>query len=384
MLRGADPGATLKTMNNPLIPQQRADKNGKLVTRHVKAMPTATGSSAGLPAPAATPATKATKQKPVKPLERQLKNQQRMISRDGFNSSPELREALGIKDDAWHLAIIDASEVQLFDVFSVVSLDNAINLFEAEIRTSDETLAFLNKNGLDDLVVDRREMMDKAVALRVNSFDMLDIHQSFGIDNYDEDTFIQAARVKGSNMLPYVNTDGVGPGTFYEGILKGEISYDDLTEVTYSVVSDSALTQEIYDGLKGIKEGSVDFDAGFLKHIVVHSISNDKTFAGALEMAKVQGSEFVVGLKGLGDASRISAEFKDRGAEYCRALIEFNEKYYDDFNSPYRATAEVARLHDAQIDPSDAKHLRGQGMSVDQIISARQSGITGAVTGGWL
>jgi hypothetical protein len=320
----------------------------------------------------------------VKPLERQLKNQQRMISRKGFSSSPELREALGIKDDAWHLAIIDATEVQLFDVFSVVSLDNAINLFEAEIRTSDEVLEFLSKNELDDLVVDRREMMDKAVALRVNSFDLLDLHESFGIDNYDEDTFIQAARVKGSNMLPYVNTDGVGPGTFYEGVLKGEIDYDDLTAVTYSVVSTSALTQEIYDGLKSIKDGSVDFDAEFLKHLVVHSTSNDKTFAGALEMTKVQGTEFVGGLKGISDASRISTEYKDRGAEYCRSLIEFNEAYYDDFHDRFRSPANVQRLHEAQVDPSDAKHLRGQGMSIDQIISARQSGITGAVTGGWL
>jgi hypothetical protein len=369
-------------MNNPLIPQQRADKNGKLVTRHVKAMPTASDSAAGLPAPLAAPVAKAPKQKPVKPLERQLKNQQRMINRGGFSSSPELRKALGIKDDAWHLAIIDASEVQLFDVFSVVSLDNAINLFEAEIRTSDETLQFLNQHGLDDLVVDRREMMDKAVALRVNSFDLLDLHESFGIDNYDEDTFIQAARVKGSNMLPYVNTDGVGPGTFHEGVLKGEISYDDLTEVTYSVVSASALTQEIYDGLKSVKEGS--FDAAFLKHVVVHSVSNDKTFAGALEMAKVQGNDFVVGLKGLSDASRISNDFKDRGAEYCRSLIEFNEVYHDDFHDPFRSTLNVQRLYEAQVDPSDAKHLRGQGMSIDQIISARQSGITGAVTGGWL
>jgi hypothetical protein len=371
-------------MNNPLIPQQRADKNGKLVTRHVKAMPTATGSAAGLPAPVAAPAKKAPKQKPVKPLERQIKNQQRMINREEFSSSPELRKALGIKDDAWRLAVIDASEVQLFDVFSVVSLDNAINLFEAEIRTSDEVLQFLNQHGLDDLVVDRREMMDKAVALRVNSFDLLDLHSGFGMDNFDEDTFIQAARVKGSNMLPYVNKDGAGPGTFHEGVLKGEINYDDLTTVTYSVLSTSTLTQEIYDGLKSIKDGSVDFDAEFLKHLVVHSVSNDETFAGALEMTKVQGTEFVGGIKGLGDASRISTEFKDRGADYCRSLIEFNEVYYDDFHDQFRSTSDAQRLHEARVDPSDAKHLKRQGMSIDQIISARQSGITGAVTGGWL
>lgn len=320
----------------------------------------------------------------MKLLERQTKNQQRMINRTGFNSSPELRKALGIKDDAWKLAIIDATEEQLFDVFSVVSLDNAINLFEAEIRTADEALEFLDQHGLNDLVVDRREMMDKALALRVNSFDMLDVHEVFGIDNYDEDAFIKAARVKGSNLLPYLNSDGVGPATFHEAILKGQIDYEDLAEVGFSVVGGGGLAPEIYDGLKGIKDGSIDFDAAFLKHLAVNSDRSDKTFTGAVELTKVQGQEFVVGLKGLTDAVKISAEFKDRGPEYCRSLIEFNEAYYDEFSNPWRSTSDVQRLHDAQVDPSDAKHLKGQGMSIDQIISARQSGITGAVTGGWL
>lgn len=371
-------------MNNPLIPQQRADKNGKLVTRHVKAMPTASGNAAGLPAPVAATAPKDSKQKPVKPLERQLKSQQRMINREGFSPSPELRKALDIKDDAWHLAIIDASEVQLFDVFSVVSLDNALNLVESGIKTSDDALQFLNQHGLDDLVIDRREMMDKAIALRTNSFDMLDLHESFGIDNYDEDVFIKAARVKGTNMLPYLSADGVGPGTFYEAILKGEIAYEDLVEVSFSVVGDSGLTHEIYDGLKGIKDGSSDFDAAFLKHLAVNSFNDDKTFTGAVELSKAEGQEFVIGLKGLRDAAKISDEFKDRGAEYCRSLIEFNEAYYDEFTNPWRSTSDAQRLYEAQVDPSDAKHLKSQGMSVDQIISARQSGITGAVTGGWL
>ena len=372
-------------MGNPLMPQQRVDKNGKLTTRHVKVMQTATSSAAGIPSPLITHVPESFKVKPAKPLDRQLQKKQRMISRKEFKSSPELRKALGIADDAWDLAIVSATEVQAFDVFSVVSLDNAINLLESGITSSNEALAFLNEHGLNDLVIDRHDMMQKAISLRVDSFALLDLHSSFGIENYDEDVFLGAARAKGSTMLPCINNDGAGTGTFHEGILKGEINYSDLTELTYSTVAMyNVLTQETYDGLRAIKDGSVDFGVKFLKRIVEHSMYDKKVFNSALEMADAYGHEFVEGLQGLHDASNIRNDFKERGAEYCRSLIEYNEMYRDNFHAPSNNFVDIQRLHDAGIAPSDFKHLKANGITIDQIISAKREGITGAVTGGWL
>lgn len=369
-------------MSNPLIPQQRADKNGKIVTRHVKADIAPSAGKLPIPAPVMGPSPE---RKPIKLLDRQMKTQVRMTSRAELNASPELCAALGHDSGTWRLATVAASEEQVFDVFSVVSIDNAVNMLDAGINSAHEALEFLDERNLNHLIVDRREMMNEALATRVDSFDMIDMHVSFGMENYDGTTFVEATRVKGSLMLPYVgNGDGTQPGTFYEGVLKGEIDYKDLTEVTYSAISMSSLGQQAYEGLKAIKNKSVDFGPDFLKKILSRSERDPNVYEGAIQITKEYGEDFALGIVGLQDATALYTANSSRGSEYCRSLIEFNEKYQKDFDNRYRKFDDVKTLHDAGVDPSDAAHLKSQGMSVEQIVSARESGITGAVTGGWL
>lgn len=372
------------SMSNPLVPQQRIDKNGKITTRHMNAVPAVITGVPAFP----SPAPQAAGGKPVKPLSRQTKKQTRMVSRKSLNSSEELLKALGKTGSEWELAVIEASEQEVLDVFSVVSIDNAVPLVESGITSSEAALEFLHNNGLDHLFEDRREMMERAIAKRVNSFDLMDLHAKFGMDNYSEDAFLGAARIKGSSMLPSLG-DGTGgiPETFHEAALRGEISSDDLSELTYSTVSmHDSMKMEIYEGLKAIHHGSAAYDPALLKRMIEASTYSNNTrgvYQSALEMVEEYGPEFVRGLQRLTGAHELRSSYIEKGSEYCRKLIEYSETFNTD---PYakQRIEDIHRLYEAGIAPSDARHLAGTGMSVDQIISAHESGISTAVSTGWL
>lgn len=171
-------------MKNILVSEVRADKDGKLVTRHVRADKGTAGSGKTLPSPSLPAAPERRKRRAFKPTPEQLAS-----SRFGIGVNQPDPKNWGhhvIGEPHADLAAIpftmeqknryahnfyrfDASEVEYYSVMSVTRPFDAINLLHRGIRSADEARNFLEENGLKHLIGDHAAYTDELLRHRLNS-----------------------------------------------------------------------------------------------------------------------------------------------------------------------------------------------------------------------
>lgn len=169
-------------MTPNLIKTPIVDKNGKQTTVRKRADTGTVSKQLGNIAPTvAKPATR--KRRAYKPTESQLENVSFMVPRSTaddrswgkkvnretdpeLNSIPIATDGRYSSDD--HCYRFSASEVEYFDVMSVVRPWDAINLLARGIKTSDEAREFLAENNLEDLIHDKPEIAEELMRGRIN------------------------------------------------------------------------------------------------------------------------------------------------------------------------------------------------------------------------
>ena len=178
-------------MNNPLVLEQRVNKLGHVVTKHVRSTPTAPKEKASLPAPqVVSPAAKARKRPLKPPTASQLARKKDNGKTFEFDADDRLVAAIGTNG----VMFCGISDVKLFELFSVVSPENALALASKGIEGPAEAVVdLLERKGLGDLVLDRREMMAEAVSRRVKPMALRALSQEYDLDAFDPDLGLDVA-----------------------------------------------------------------------------------------------------------------------------------------------------------------------------------------------
>jgi hypothetical protein len=376
-------------MSGNLIPQKRMDKTGKVVTRHVLAVAPASATAVSIPSPAVkSPAKKKTAFKP--PLPKQLQVKSQMTSLRDLRPDPEIFEVLRVNpEQVFPLVPVKASDVQLFDMFSVVSTSNAAMLMSSGVMTPGDAISLLESRGMKHLILDRREMMNKAQSSRVSAWSLMEATRKFDIDemNCDSDLLIQAVRLDGSSTLPrwkIRNPDmSTSEDSYAHQVMNGSISYDDVMSLGLSFLSDRALlAPKICSYLNDIHMGRADYDVTLMQHVIMKCRDRASILDDVMEMAGEYGPDFVMELHAFDRPLEINREHRDRPTSQRAELIRYVRDGSLDFT---RLTQEEAvRLFDNDVPVGMVKELLNADMNADQIISAHKEGISQPVASGWL
>lgn len=169
-------------MKNTLIPEVRADKTGKLVTRHVRADNGPVSDGKRLPAPALASASGGRRKRFFKPNEEQLASGRYGIAvnqPDPTNWGPHVigephpdlaavpftaRQAENYTGNYYRF---DANALEYYSVMSAVRPFDAINLLHRGIKSADEARAFLEDNGIGHLIGDYSDYTDELLRHRI-------------------------------------------------------------------------------------------------------------------------------------------------------------------------------------------------------------------------
>lgn len=172
-------------MKNILVPEVRPDKDGKLVTRHVKSGASVSPAGKPIPSPALTPDARQRKRRAFKPSAEQLMDCRYGAPINNFEEdenwgnhvilppAPEL-EAIPFtreQQEAFQGSYyrFTANEVEYYSVLSAVRPFDALNLLHRGIRSADEAKAFLAEHGLDHLAGDYSHYTEELMRLRIRS-----------------------------------------------------------------------------------------------------------------------------------------------------------------------------------------------------------------------
>ena len=187
-----------------LIPQKRMDRNGRMVTRHVRATSTSS-STAVVPAPQLaanwTPPTKG-----------QNATFHRLHIRGQYQPDKEL-QGLTKKDGQKGDLSFFASDAQMYEVLSVVSPGDALTLLEDGIRTSDSALEYLHHAKLERLVQDNERLCMEAMKRRIRVQPFMD---SLAYGDHTHPKFMDAAEVAGMEGMEVEN---VLPNAVHSGLV---------------------------------------------------------------------------------------------------------------------------------------------------------------------
>jgi hypothetical protein len=371
-----------------LIPQKRMDKTGKLVTRHVLAGAPAFATTASIPAPSVKQSKKQPAIKP--PLAKQREVHRRIINPNNLSVDPEIFEALDINPEhMFFAASVPASDVQLYDMYSVVSTGNAALMLSNGVKTPGEAIELLESKGLGHLILDRREMMNKAQSLRVSAWNLLEAPSKFNVDELscDSDRLIQAVRLDDSVSLPRWKTrlaDGSSTEDSYaHHVMNDSISYDDVMSLGLSFLSSRPLlAPKICGYLNDIHEGRTDYDVKVLEHVAMKSRERESIFDDAMGMVGEYGPDFVMEMNSLDAALTIDREYRSRPTSQRADMIRYGRD--GGFIFINLSSRDIVRLFDNDIPVDIAKGLAKRNMNVEQIIAVHKEGISQPVVSGWL
>lgn len=373
-----------------LVPQKRLDKTGKLVTRHVLASAPLGSATSSIPAPFAIASTKAKKTVLKAPLAKQLKVHTRMSRLSSLRPDQEVIEALGFTvDQVFPLISVRANDVDLFDMFSVVSASNAAILMSRGIKKPDEAVAFLESKGLERFIVDRRDMMNKAQNLRVSAWNLMEAPQKFNVDELscDTDLLLQAVRLDDSVALPIWEDKRAGAtskeDSYAHHVMNGSIAFDDVMSLGISFLSNRpSLAPKICGYLNDLHEGRADYDLRLLEHVLSKCRNNPTTLDDSMAMVTEYGSDLVMELYAFDSALIIDREYRSRPTSQRADMMRYQRDggiFFLDLK-----TKDIVRLFDSGAPVDKVKEMLLQGMSTEQMIAVYKEGIGKSVSSGWL
>lgn len=364
-----------------LIPEQRVDKNGRLVTKHVRASaPPASGGKTPIPSPSLT-----AKPKKTKLLPRQTTRKLQMTPRGPYTPHPWLTEALP-KDGGGPCYSFNISDEDAYGIFSVTSVDNAVLLIHNGYETKDDAVRFLNDNSLGTLREDNTALTEEALARRIPAISFAEFSSKHWSAKHETGVFLDAAEAFSSGTLRSLNRP-YDEDTIDKSILKGDLSLNDIKAVGISKLQKSNASHVVLTVLKGIHAGEVPCTADDVCYLI--DKNNQESNASsplhwALQSIDDYGVDFLKGVDSLLSASSVAEHFSHRGTtvEKIKSLITYEQVMRrNGSSSGYKF---LPRLMQEGVPAETAGKLHGEGKKIDQIVEIHQQGIHGAVTDGWL
>jgi hypothetical protein len=371
-------------MTNSLIPVKRPDRNGKLVTRHVKPD---TGASKVMSVPA--PSLSISGNNPA------LADGWRLVPRQ---TVAKKRDESGVAAAHGEEPVFIASDVEMYTILSVASPDAALELLAGGVRSAEHAVEFLTAEGRESELVDgvgmAREMLARRVPAEffVMGFQRLSAEQVEGasselLADYSEFFAIRSIMRKDSPKIA-------------DEVLRGEIRLADVRAVGIDHLKTGDRLEIARPALKALAAGSEKFTTEDLSGLLQKRLFGGE-LVSAVEYMIQCGGESSRLLKGLGVGGFWGMkldEMADRlypdveiPREEAFAVIDYSARMVDasgmdlDLCSKEDVT-EVLRkgqfLHESGVDVQfAAERIREDDV---QAIIAMSKGVHRAVSDGWL
>lgn len=368
-----------------LVPEKRLDKNNRLVTRHVLANPPAK-SAASLPAP--VPAVKPARVD--KPKIRAAQKKQRSyaiivdIDVDDLLVDPEELDEM-ISGGAYY--VFSASEVESYAVLGATeNVGDALHMLSMGVRTAEEAYAFLAEHQAEHLAVDNSALMNDLLDRNVDS-DNLVQHKARLMELFPDTEHL--ADLIEINSIRSFRTQCHGVEPF---IADGDIDFADIKAIgmdNFKSQSQNRLlsTVEALVDLKTNPDTKISTDdIAWLIDKVCNSWAGDtsREYEGAITALVSEGREAIETIRKFDTLTNLIRSYGRREypehvrrAVYAAIILEITPKVPAD---------DMELLFDAgmEIDPTEVGKLAASGMSIQQILDARQNGIPTNLADGWL
>lgn len=363
-----------------LIPEKRVDRNGRLVTKHVRNTPVRP-SQAFIPAPVATPAPKL-KKVPVartKPVLWDLYKSQcgadKELEAVSYSLTPHLITYY-----------FHASDVEAYSVMSRVAPENIIPLLACGIKTGDEAVAFLKSNNLEHLIKDNVSMAEQALAQNIPAQVFREFTHSYPEDTADNPSYFDAIAVFGVKTF---RESGHYP-RLPELVLSGKINSDDLKALGPKRIKAGRAGSAIVGQLEKINNGLSKMTSKELGEIIDKALEdgagNPAIVNETVWLADRHGPELALKLKQPVLAAQLdqqltSIQYDQSGIEAI--LIWHDELRYGTLlgHVPHQ---QIKELFEAGVKPEDAAAGLTEKLSTQQIIGIHANSVPKAVSGGWL
>ena len=404
-------------MKNTLIAEVRPDKDGKLVTRHVRVDKGAAGAAKALPSPVLSASQQPKKRRAFKANEQQLRNINYGIAinhPDPENWGPHVigephRELKAVRfteiekrkaEGNWYR--FQCSEIEYYSVLSVVRPFDAMNLLHRGIRSADEAVEFLHKNGIEHLSADYSAYTDELLRHRIGP-NMAAVYLDSIIDA-DADPQLAADWVKMCSQKSMLDKAVV----IKDEMLSGEVTIADLKAVGVKNLAPDIKTVAQYI-IHSKNDGNPDFTLDDIAEVMsgeVDTIAYEKSIGRTnafgrepdynrnieprLAVARFHGAQ-------AGSIYSIATSMYDYQNRRMKESGTVDEKRLADltfFTSKINVSLHLKadfeamiELHESGVSPADVNEFLTKAdkkMSTSVRLAAAKEGIHSVISGGWL
>lgn len=375
-----------------LIPEKRVNKNGIAVTKHVRVSPAAQKPKPSIPTPVISGTGRKSAAKP-KLSKKQTEEKHNLIDTSKFNTDSELAAAVASRYGKPRTAdypVFTCSDAEIYEVTSVVGLDNAGMLLGAGLRSKSDTEAFLRSVGMERLAGDYSDMTTEALERGVPAIEVFKMYGKYFTGDGEKLDYSLVLDTAEANAHKGLREASVNPSI--PARIAGEgISMDDLrtvgpTRFVKTMDSSGFLLKQLTE----MKSGFLQYSAEEMKETIVRFTDtkgsvNKASVRAALAISREFGHSYATTIDNPQIAAAMQEVFKEETAENRRAAIEYADALSDGVKSKWSLNTGIVTLlfHEGIAPQRAADHLNN-GTPVNQIIAIEKNNITPSISGGWL
>lgn len=307
------------------------------------------------------------------------------ILRVGLEPHNEVKEAVPNNVERGQFTVT-ASDVEMFEAFSVAEIGDALLLMQSGIKDKTEISGFLKDHGAGHLVVDRKQMMDEALQRRIDPAVLATFHNAYNMNEHPSETFLDAVEAYSSGTLKSINPN-IG-----KEVLEGKISLSDIKTVGISRIHKSNAASDVLRTLSAIHEGAIDCTPDDVRKMLdTHTADNthSDSLKWALSALYEHGGSFMGSLHSLSRSHQLVQGLKlDKfGPESLknkrRGVLQYNDALMRE--GATIGLRDFSTLYHSGIDPHKAGRLWASGLkNVNQIIATETEDINPSIATGWL
>lgn len=369
------------------------DKNGKLVTKHIRAGGNDAKKKLTAPAPTVSGASSA-------PKLTAGQTSQKELSFRAFEVGMDTGYALGN-------VFCNASEAEFYEVVSVISSHEVAvqAMIRGRCRTTEEAEEYLRQVGSDALG-DRSLLVQEALRRRIKPQAFVGAYSWFhgrGHEmsrlGFDESTPEGVSRILDTVEFMATPLNASSNGFLWSNILKGDISYDDIKYLGVSDLKSYNRLHAISGVLVRLQRGEANYDLDDVKTLVQRDVAESKeasknkisrdgrTLEIAAEALLNKGAGFLNRVESLESIERQHYNYIGSAGRVYDGDIWDRIEYavlFDQERTLSSRPSQIDDFYEAGIPFDIGAQVLDAGGGVLEAKAIHEEGINKSVAGGWL
>jgi hypothetical protein len=368
-----------------LIREQRVDKNGVLNTKLVSAAPKASKAALRVPAPSvgssASSRAKKIAEKPFKPRPAQVQKQFYSLAHGSYRISPELLVTMpfAVPSGQSTFYSFEASEVEVYDVLSVTTPGDAMELLQRGVRTAADATKYLNRRKMKMLVKDYGKYSEEAIKRNISSYKFMECFDATKDSEMESPYFMDALELRCSSSL----SDQYH--WIKDELLAGEMRMEDIKAIGFAKLKPFRRLYYSRHALDEMNKPDAKFNIDDLKAVVDQAIEEgikERVYKSVMDYLIHEGPEFLKSVSSFKELGHVDVNHSMSKDRFERTKYELEFRALD--GSRFRAREVVTKLYEQGIPPADAVPLIKEGVPIDNIAGIVNGGIERSLAEGWL